>query len=200
MKVTCESITSRQHVCILYLTPNPYDPFTSTAPSTASSTPPSGTNPSASILSNFLTSSAVCALVSASTTLLFSSGVISLPFAPGPFCAPLEERVLVLKAEPGTLDVVGIESWWARELGREVRGSVRSFLADSRTESLIRSKSRVWRFPLATWKWYVVNPGLTSSKIMDKPSKQQTPCSVLVELQDFLWGRDAVKMSMFREE
>lgn len=151
MKVHAKSITSsRQSVCTFRLTPSPYDPFTSTAPSTASSTPPSGTNPSASILSNFLTSSAVCALVSASTTLLFSSGVINLPFAPGPFCTPFEGRALVLKVEPGMLDVVGIESWWARELGREVSGSVRSFLADSRTESLIRSKSRVWRFPLAT--------------------------------------------------
>ena len=90
--------------------------------------PPSGTSPSANIRSNFLTSSVVDALVKASTTLFFSSGVINLPFPPlptGPFPVPAAAFVDADNVAP-EIDVDGIDNSCARAFGNPVSESVKS--------------------------------------------------------------------------
>jgi len=89
--------------------------------------PPSGTSPSANIRSNFLTSSVVDALIKASTTLFFSSGVINLPFPAlptGPF--PLAAAFVDADNVAPEIEVDGIDNSCARAFGNPVSESVKS--------------------------------------------------------------------------
>lgn len=133
--------------CLILSFPPP-SPDPSAGPVYAPLMPSSGTSPSASIRSNFLTSSVVVARIRASTTRFFSSGVINLPFPPFalPPTPPMGAAPLFVdvdKAAPLIVDVDGMESCCARSFGRPVDESVRSLRASVRVASLIRVKSSV---------------------------------------------------------
>lgn len=137
------------YCCYTCATACAYCPFASVVWAVSaddSTSSPSGIKPSANILSNRLTSSAVFARVKASTTRFFSSGVMSRPFPP----FPTADFDWIAIAPAGTA-VVDVESFTARAFGNDVAGSVSSFRADSRSASFIRSWSSVRSFPFATW-------------------------------------------------